>query len=273
MTETKKKPIPKKVVAKKGEEVPTLMSTFTKGIWKENSIFVMVLGMCPSLAVTSTLEAGFGMGILVFIILTISNLIISSIRNVVPSTVRIPSYVIIIATEVTALQMLVDAFAPDLSATLGVYLALIVVNCIILGRAEAFASKNKVVPSILDGMGTSIGFALALTIIGFVREFFGTGVIKLGYILPLGFQTELFSGLGLQEYGISILTAPPGGFLIIGLLLAGFAAHANAKKIKDALKAKEAREKMIAEAKAKALAAKAAKETAAAKEAAKGAEA
>jgi len=253
MTETNKpvKAVPKKVPAKKiGEEEVNLWTTFTKGIWKENSIFVMVLGMCPSLAVTSTLEAGFGMGVLVFIILTISNFIISLIRKTVPSTVRIPSYVIIIATEVTALQMLVDAFAPDLSATLGVYLALIVVNCIILGRAEAFASKNKVVPSILDGMGTSIGFALALTIIGFVREFLGTGVIKLGYILPLGFQTELFASWGLQDYGIAILTAPPGGFLVIGILLAIFTAHANAKRIKDAEKAKAARIAAAAAAKA-----------------------
>jgi len=198
--------------------------------------------MCPSLAVTSTFEAGFGMGILVFIILTISNFIISAIRNFIPNTVRIPSYIIVIATEVTALQMLVDAFAPDLSATLGVYLALIVVNCIILGRAEAFASKNKVVPSILDGMGVSIGFTLSLTIIGLLREFLGTGVVKLGYILPLGgFQTELFASWGLQDYGIAILTQPPGGFLVIGILLAIFAAHANHKKIKDAEKAKAAR--------------------------------
>ncbi len=247
------KKVPAKVPAKKkNADDPSLWSTFTKGIWKENGVFVMVLGMCPALAVTTTLEAGFGMGLLVFVILTISNLVVSSIRNFVPSTVRIPSYVIIIATEVTAMQMLVDAFAPDLSASLGVYLALIVVNCIILGRAEAFASKNKVFPSILDGMGTALGFTLALTIIGFVREFFGTGVIKLGYVLPLGFQTELFTSWGLQEYGLALLVQPPGGFLIIGLLLAIFTARTNAKKIKDAEKAKAARLKAAAEAKAKA---------------------
>jgi len=246
------KAVPKKVPAKKkDDDEPSLWATFTKGIWKENSIFVMVLGMCPSLAVTNTFEAGLGMGILVFIILTISNFVISLIRNFVPSTVRIPSYVIIIATEVTATQMLVDAYAPELSAKLGVYLALIVVNCIILGRAEAFASKNKVVPSILDGMGTSIGFALALLIIGFIREFFGTGLIKLGYILPLGFQVDLFSSLGLEQYGIGILTQPPGGFLIIGILLAIFAASANKKKIRDAEKAKAARLAAAAAAKAK----------------------
>ncbi len=243
MTETKK-------VVKKDKET-SLLETFTKGIWKENSIFVMVLGMCPAIAVTSTFEAGFGMGILVFIILTISNLIISTIRKFVPSTVRIPSYVIIIATEVTALQMLVDAFTPDLGETLGVYLALIVVNCIILGRAEAFASKNKVVPSMLDGMGTSLGFALALVIVGFFREFLGTGMIKLGYILPVGFQAELFGGFGLSKYAISILTAPPGGFLVMGIILAIITAHNNAKKIKEAEKAKAAKLKLIAEAKAK----------------------
>ncbi|MFA6801605.1 MAG: electron transport complex subunit RsxE [Acholeplasmataceae bacterium] len=259
MTEAKKPiAVPKKAVKKDDIVKVDLWSTFTKGIWKENSIFVMVLGMCPSLAVTSTLEAGLGMGILVFIILTISNLIISSIRKFVPSTVRIPSYVVIIATEVTALQMLVNAFASDLGETLGVYLALIVVNCIILGRAEAFASKNKVVPSILDGMGTSIGFALSLTIIGFVREFFGTGMIKLGYILPLPFQIELFGGFGLSKYSIGILTAPPGGFLIIGLLLAVFTAKANIKKAKEAEKEKAEKIKKALEIKAKLEAAKAA---------------
>lgn len=259
MTETKNVPVkevPKKVPAKKDADEPSLWSTFTKGIWQENSIFVMVLGMCPALAVTSTFEAGLGMGILVFIILTISNLVVSLIRNFVPSTVRIPSYVIVIATEVTALQMLVDAFAPDLSKTLGVYLALIVVNCIILGRAEAFASKNKVLPSVLDGMGVAIGFALSLTMIGTARELLGTGMIKLGYILPLGFQVDLFSSLGLQDYGISILTAPPGGFLVIGIMLAIITAQRNAKKIKDAEKAKAAKIKAAAEAKAKLAAAK-----------------
>ncbi len=251
MTETKTtKPTPKKVV-KKVEKEDSLLSTFTKGIWKENSIFVMVLGMCPAIAVTSSFEAGLGMGILVFIILSLSNLVISLIRNFVPSTVRIPSYVIVIATEVTALQMLVDAFAPALSERLGVYLALIVVNCIILGRAESFASKNKVLPSILDGMGTSLGFALALVIVGFFREFLGTGMIKLGYILPLGFQAEIFGGFGLSTYAISILTAPPGGFLVMGIILAFITARANAKRIKDAEKAKAAKLKLIAEAKAK----------------------
>jgi electron transport complex protein RnfE len=258
--QTKKAPVKKAVkkapTKKKGEDEVSLLDTFTKGIWKENSIFMMVLGMCPALAVTSTFEAGLGMGVLVFIILTISNLVVSLIRNFVPSTVRIPSYVIVIATEVTALQMIVDAVAPDLSATLGVYLALIVVNCIILGRAEAFASKNKVIPSILDGMGVAIGFTLSLVMIGFVRELFGTGVIKLGYILPFNFQVELFSGLGLQEYGLAILTAPPGGFLVIGIMLAIITAQQNNKKIKDAIKAKEARLKKAAEAKAKAAAAK-----------------
>jgi len=238
MTETKKKTL--KTTTKKNNE-NSMWSVFTKGIWKENSIFVMVLGMCPALAVTSTFEAGFGMGILVFIVLTISNLLVSLIRNIVPSTVRIPSYVIIIATEVTSLQMLVDAFAPELSAKLGVYLALIVVNCIILGRAESFASKNKVFPSILDGMGTALGFGLALVIIGTFRELLGTGMIKLGYILPLGFEADLLSSLNLGKYSFAILTQPPGGFLVIGILLAIFSAHENNKKIKNAEKAKKER--------------------------------
>lgn len=259
MTEKKvvKKPVARKAPAKKKDE-NSLWSVFTKGIWKENSIFMMVLGMCPALAVTNTFEAGLGMGILVFIILTLSNVIISLIRKLVPDTVRIPSYVIVIATEVTAMQMLVDAFAPDLGETLGVYLALIVVNCIILGRAESFASKNKVLPSMLDGMGVALGFTLSLVMIGLVREFFGTGVIKLGYILPLGFQADLFESLGLSTYGLAILTAPPGGFLVIGIMLGIITHGQNKKKIKDAEKAKAARLAKAAAAKAKAAAAKAA---------------
>ena len=131
----------------------SLLNIFTKGIWKENGIFVMVLGMCPALAVTSTFEGAFGMGILVFLVLTMTNISVSAVRKVVPNTVRIPVYIIIIATEVTIIKMLVDAFAPALAAELGVFIALITVNCVVFGRAESFASKNSVGKSALDGMG------------------------------------------------------------------------------------------------------------------------
>ena len=236
MTETKKAPV-RKIPPKKVKEKPeSLMDIFTKGIWKENGIFVMVLGMCPALAVTSTFEGAFGMGILVMIILTLTNMSVSSIRKFVPSVVRIPTYVIIIATEVTVLKMVVDAFAPTLAAELGVFIALITVNCVVFGRAEAFASKNKVLPSMLDGLGVAIGFAISLAMIGFFRELLGTGTIQLGQVLPLGFEYTLFSGLGFEKYAYSVLVQPPGAFLVIGFLLAIITALRQSKKTKGAKK-------------------------------------
>ncbi len=229
MTEVKKVPAKKKKVE---EKEPSLWETFTKGILKENGLFVMVLGLCPALAVTATFEGAFGMSILVVLVLTLTNVTVSAIRHLVPNAVRIPIYVIIIATEVTVLKMLVDAFAPDLAKELGVFIALITVNCIILGRAESFASKNNVVRSALDGLGVALGFGLALSVIGFVREFFGTGVIVLGKTLPLGFEHTVFQNLGLGEYAFSILVQPPGAFLVIGFLLAGITAFRQRKGAK-----------------------------------------
>lgn len=217
MTEVKKVPVKKAPVV---EAEPTLWEIFTKGILKENGIFVMVLGLCPSLAVTSTFEGAFGMGILVILVLTMTNASVSLIRKVVPDTVRIPVYVIIIATEVTIMKMLVDAFAPALAQELGVFIALITVNCVVFGRAESFASKNTVLKSTLDGIGVGIGFGLSLILIGFFREFLGTGTIVLGKTLPLGFEATLFSGLGLSPYAFRVLVQPPGAFLVIGLILA-----------------------------------------------------
>ena len=228
MTETVKKSPAKKVE----EKEQSLWEVFTKGILKENGIFVMVLGMCPALAVTSTFEGAFGMGILVMIVLTLTNTTVSSIRNLVPGTVRIPVYVIIIATEVTVLKMLVDAFAPALAQELGVFIALITVNCVVFGRAEAFASKNGVAKSALDGFGVALGFALSLTIIGFFREFLGTGLIQLGQSLPLGFEYTVFSGLGLEKYAFAVLVQPPGAFLVIGIILAIITAYRQAKGAK-----------------------------------------
>jgi electron transport complex protein RnfE len=217
MTEVKKLPAKKAPVV---ETEPTLWEIFTKGILKENGIFVMVLGLCPALAVTATFEGAFGMGILVVLVLTMTNTSVSLIRKVVPDTVRIPVYVIIIATEVTIMKMLVDAFAPALAQELGVFIALITVNCVVFGRAESFASKNTVIKSMLDGTGVGIGFGLSLMTIGFFREFLGTGTIVLGKTLPLGFEATLFSGLGLGQYAFRVLVQPPGAFLVIGLILA-----------------------------------------------------
>lgn len=229
MTEAKKVPAKKTVVENKE---PSHWEIFTKGILKENGLFVMVLGMCPALAVTATFEGAFGMSVLVVIVLTLTNITISAIRKLIPNTVRIPVYVIIIATEVTILKMLVSAFAPALDKELGIFIALITVNCIILGRAESFASKNNVVRSALDGLGVALGFGLALSVIGLVREFFGTGMLVLGKTLPLGFEYTIFQNLGLDKYAFSILVQPPGAFLIIGFLLAGITAFRQRKGAK-----------------------------------------
>lgn len=202
----------------------SLWAIFTKGIVKENGIFIMALGLCPALAVTSSFEGALGMGVLVLVVLTMTNVTISSIRHLVPDGIRIPVYVIIIATEVTMLKMVVDAFAPALAEELGVFIPLITVNCIILGRAEAFASKNNVIKSALDGLGVAAGFTLALTVIGLFREFFGTGMIKLGAVLPLPFEFTIFENMGFDDYALNIFVAPPGAFLMMGFLLATFVA-------------------------------------------------
>lgn len=229
MTQAAKKISVKKVV----EKEQSLWEIFTKGIIKENGIFVMVLGMCPALAVTSTFEGAFGMGVLVMIILTLTNTTVSSIRKLVPTQVRIPAYVMIIATEVTALKMMVDAFAPALAQELGVFIALITVNCVVFGRAEAFASKNTVVKSMLDGFGVAVGFALSLSLIGFTREFFGTGTLVLGRILPLGFEEIiLLENLGLSKYAFSVLVSPPGAFLMLGFILAAVMAYTQSREAK-----------------------------------------
>ena len=151
------------------------LSVLTRGILKENPVFVLVLGTCPTLAVTNNVFGAFGMGIAAMLVLICSNMLISALRKVIPDSVRIPSYIVIIAGFVTIVQMLVQAFLPDLNEILGVYLPLIVVNCIILGRAEMFASKNSVGKSALDGVGMGIGFTIALVLMATIREVFGAG--------------------------------------------------------------------------------------------------
>ncbi|TVP86200.1 MAG: RnfABCDGE type electron transport complex subunit E [Acholeplasmataceae bacterium] len=227
MTEVKKAPARK--AAKKAE---SNWDVFAKGVFKENALFIMVLGVCPALAVTATFEGAFGMGILVMLVLTFANTTISSIRKVVPNEIRIPIYIVIIATEVTILKMFVDAFAPALAQELGVFIALITVNCVILGRAESFASKNTVGKSILDGLGVALGFTLALALIGLFREFFGTGMLAFGVTLPLPFQYTLFENAGLDQYAFAVLAQSPGAFLVMGLLLAGFTAYRQTKGAK-----------------------------------------
>ncbi len=181
---------------------------FTKGLIKENPVLRLVLGTCPTLAVTTAAINGIGMGIAATVVLVGSNLVISLLRKVIPDRVRIPAYITIIAGFVTIVQMLVKAFAPAIDAALGIYLPLIVVNCIILARAEMFASKNTVLPSVLDGLGMGAGFTATLVVMGAIRELIGAGTL---FSLPV---TSAF----MDPMLVAIL--PPGGFFVFGVLVA-----------------------------------------------------
>ena len=233
--------------------------TFVAGIISENPVFVALLGMCPTLATTKSVEAALGMGILVILTLLGSNLLISLLRKIIPAEVKIPCYIIIIATFVTVIEMATQAFVPDLYNTLGVFISLIVVNCIVLGRAEAFASKNGPIASIFDALGQGIGFTMAICIIALIREVFGTGAISFGYYFPIGVKV-VFQFIP-TSYTISLFVQSAGGFLSLGLVLAVMAAYKNSKQDKEeakkkaeieALKVKKAQElKAKAEAEAK----------------------
>ncbi len=180
------------------------------GIIKENPTFVLMLGMCPTLAVTSSAVNGLGMGLSTTVVLILSNLLISAFRKVIPGGVRMPAYIVIVASLVTVVQFIMEAYTPSLSAALGVYIPLIVVNCIILGRAESYASKNPVVPSIFDGLGMGLGFTVGLTSIGLVREFLGAGQLFGFQVLSLSWFTP-----------ITIFVMAPGAFLVLSFLVAG----------------------------------------------------
>lgn len=182
--------------------------TLLKGIIKENPVLVLLLGTCPTLAVTADVKSAVGMAAAAAVVLILSNLVISLLRNIIPDKVRIPCYIVVIAGFVTVVEMLMHAFFPDIYSALGIFLSLIVVNCIILGRAEMFASKNGVVASIMDGIGMAIGFALALIAMATLREVFGAGSF-FGMEIPF-----------IKDYTIPILTSAPGGFFVFGLLIA-----------------------------------------------------
>jgi len=188
---------------------------FSKGIIISNPVFILALGLCPTLAVTSSIDNAFGMSMGVIFVLLGSNIIISLIRKIIPNLVRIPVFIVVIATFVTILSLLFQAYFPPLYESLGIYLSLIVVNCIILGRAEVFASRNSVLLSIGDALGIGVGFALALFIISLIRELLGTGTLIL-------FGKELVHLPGLMENPMSFFILPPGAFLVIGLILALF---------------------------------------------------
>ena len=185
------------------------MQIILSGILKNNPTFVLILGMCPTLGTTTSAINGMGMGVATMAVLIMSNLVISCIKNLIPDKVRIPAFIVVIASFVTIIQMLMEAYVPSLYASLGVFIPLIVVNCIILGRAEAFASKNGPIDSILDGVGIGLGFTLSLTVIGAVRELLGSGSI-------FGFS------FGIEDYMPLVFVLAPGAFLVLGYLMALF---------------------------------------------------
>lgn len=189
----------------------------SNGVLASNPVFRLVLGMCPTLAVSTSAFNGLGMGLAATIVLVCSNALVSMLRKVIPDKVRIPAFVLIIATFVTMVEMLLRKFVPTLYNALGIYLPLIVVNCIILARAEAFASTNKVGDSILDGLGMGLGFTLALMLLGFIRELIGAGTVFMGSLGDLSFGLTLGS---LPDYALAIFVMPAGGFLTLGLVMA-----------------------------------------------------
>lgn len=186
------------------------------GIIKENPTFVLMLGMCPTLAVTSSAINGLGMGLSTTVVLVLSNLLISAFRKIIPNSVRMPAYIVIVASLVTMVQFIMDAYTHDLYESLGVYIPLIVVNCIILGRAESYASKNPVIPSVFDGIGMGLGFTFGLTSIGLIREILGAGQIFGRQVLPLADKANGVSGFT----PITIFVMAPGAFLVLACLVA-----------------------------------------------------
>ncbi len=183
------------------------LKTFTNGILKENPTFVLVLGMCPTLATTTSAINGMAMGLATLFVLVCSNIVISLLKNLIPDKVRIPAFIVVIATFVTLVQLLMQAYLPAIYDVLGLFIPLIVVNCIVLGRAEAFAAKNSVGLSALDGLGMGLGFTLALTILGALRELLGTGAV---------FGFNLYS----DHYGALVFVLAPGAFICLAYLMA-----------------------------------------------------
>lgn len=185
------------------------INTFLNGIIKENPVFVLLLGMCPTLATTSSAINGMSMGLATMFVLVCSNIVISLLKKLIPDMVRIPAFIVVIATFVTIVQMVMNAYIPALADSLGIFIPLIVVNCIVLGRAEAFAAKNNVLSSLFDGVGIGLGFTLALTLLGATRELLGTGKIFSFGIFP-------------DKFGSLVFVLAPGAFIALGFLIAIF---------------------------------------------------
>ncbi len=195
----------------------SLSKEFTKGLWNENPVLVMLLGLCPTLAVTSSAINGLAMGLAVIFTITCSSIIISSVRKIIPKEVRIPTFIIVIATFVTITDKSMAAFQPELHKSLGAFIPLIVVNCVILGRQEAFASKNNVGRSIIDALGMGVGFTLTLTVLGSIREWLGAGTIFSLQMMPDSFVPWM------------VMILPPGAFITLGLMI-GVTNWINARK-------------------------------------------
>ena len=220
---------------------------FLKGIIAENPLFVSILGTCPALATTKTIEAALGMGILFTIVLICSSVLVSLLRKVISEEIRTPAYIVIIATFVTIVKMLTNAFLPELFSTLGVFISLIVVNCIVLGRAEAYASKNNVFDSFIDAIGMGLGYTLAILTMAVFREILGTGAISFGkifYFIPY-FKWQIIP----KNYVLSIFQNPAGAFIVFGVILAVIAFISNRKKEYQAYLARQEKIRKAEEAK------------------------
>lgn len=226
------------------------LANFLKGIVVENPLFVSVLGTCPALATTTSIEGAIGMGILFSIVLICSNILISLLRKLISEEITTPAYIVVIATFVTIVKMMTNAFLPELYNTLGVFISLIVVNCIVLGRAEAYASKHGVLDSLLDACGMGIGYTLSLLSIAFVREILGAGMISFGNIftfiprfdIPILKYVE--NDVVIYDYSINMFIQPTGAFIVFGTILAIIAAISNYKNNKAKVKEKLAKAKL-----------------------------
>lgn len=242
------------------ENKTSTKQNFLKGIIAENPLFVSILGTCPALATTRSLESAIGMGILFTIVLICSNVLISLLRKLIPEEVKTPAYIVVIATFVTIVGMLTSAFLPELNDSLGVYISLIVVNCIVLGRAEAYASKNKPFDSFIDALGMGIGYSLSIMLMGLIREVLGTGMITFGDIFTFipKFSIPLLayvnaSGEVVYDFSIGLFTQPAGAFIVFGVILAILAFKKNRKEENDKARTLLEKKRAKEEAQAKAL--------------------
>ncbi len=240
-------------------------ASFLNGILRENPLLVQVLGLCPALAVTKSLETAFGMGLLFTFVLVSSNVIVSLLRKLIPEEIRTPSYIVVIATFVTIVKMFAEAFLPELYSSLGVFLSLLVVNCIVLGRSEAFAGQNGVLDSFLDGLGNGIGYTWAISLMGLIREVLGLGTLTIGKVfnffgkpidLPIlkfveftfNETTNKWERIIHYDFSISIFQNPAGAFIVLGLMLGIMAAITNHKKAVEKAKEKALKLEMAAKA-------------------------